>query len=540
MNQPGTNSLTRPAIFSLPDQANRDYLISHLQHEYSCEIEPVICMERIYYDSFDWRLYLHNLCLYRDQSRNSSRYVLQSNSNHAVIVIQEMNSTAVFIEDFAPGPIRNKLSPILEMRALLPLVSIHQEIIPVRILNKAKKTIVQLRLDHNRIRKPASSKPETKTVRFDDFHISVMPMRGYPKQALEICHALEKIPGLLPGRDDLFDWSMRSMERVPGDYSSKLNIQLDAQDRTYRVLQRILKNLYHTMQLNEAGVISNIDTEFLHDYRVAVRKTRSALSQIKHVLPERQVEKFRKAFSWLGTITNPCRDLDVHLLKYDEYVAILPEGMRNDLEPLKLFLQHQRKREYAKLKKSLSSPRYRQFKKSWSAFLDSDLSTAKSATNAEKPVKTIARKTLWRAYNRVLKQGALIESVSPATQYHELRKTCKKLRYLLDFFASLIPQNEIGSLIKTLKLLQDNLGDFQNLQIHTESLKSFTEKMQKKEKVSSVTLAAMNALTENFDRNKIEVRDQFSKLYRIFRNRKNQGLFNSLFSPDEKKQRTER
>ena len=36
---------------------------------------------------------------------------------------------------------------------------------------------------------------------------------------------------------------------------------------------------------NEPGLRANLDTEFLHDFRVAVRRTRSLLGQIRHVFP---------------------------------------------------------------------------------------------------------------------------------------------------------------------------------------------------------------------------------------------------------------
>ena len=40
-----------------------------------------------------------------------------------------------------------------------------------------------------------------------------------------------------------------------------------------------------TLRINEDGVRKDLDSEFLHDFRVAVRRTRSALSQIKGVFP---------------------------------------------------------------------------------------------------------------------------------------------------------------------------------------------------------------------------------------------------------------
>lgn len=522
------NTASSPTEFRLPDDGNRNALLDHIQQSTACEIEPAQRLSRIYYDTFDWRLYQANLYLYRDKSRKFSRYALQSRTNGTLVAILDIKDTAVFAHNFAPGPLREKLLPLLEMRALLPLATIQREVIPVRILNKTNKTIVQLMLEHNRIRKPKASQHK-----LDDFRICVLPMRGYWKHAGEARMMLEQISGLTQAHEDLFDLAMQSMGQVPGSYTSKLSIPLNPQERADKALQIILKNLYHTMRINEPGLKSNIDSEFLHDYRVAVRRTRSALSQIKHVLPLKQVEKFKKEFSWLGTITSPPRDLDVHLLNFDEYARSLPESMRSDLDPLRNFLLNLRDHEYEKLKKNLSSSHYRKFRKNWATFLASDLSTRIPAEHSDKPIAWVARKYTWRTYNRVLKQGDMLEATSPAPQFHELRKTCKKLRYLMEFFASLYPEKEIRSLIKTLKSLQENLGDFQDLDIHAQSMRKFAEQMLKKEHASSKTLMAMGALAENLERQKMEVHEKFSVVYRTFREKKNQNLFESLFKPVE-------
>ncbi|MFC1662475.1 CHAD domain-containing protein, partial [Gemmatimonadota bacterium] len=39
------------------------------------------------------------------------------------------------------------------------------------------------------------------------------------------------------------------------------------------------------MRANEVGMLKNLDSEFLHDFRVAVRRTRSGLTQLKGVFP---------------------------------------------------------------------------------------------------------------------------------------------------------------------------------------------------------------------------------------------------------------
>ncbi|MFT5083589.1 MAG: CHAD domain-containing protein [Lentisphaeria bacterium] len=193
------------------------------------------------------------------------------------------------------------------------------------------------------------------------------------------------------------------------------------------------------------------------------------------MLPQRQVDKFSKVFLWLGTITSECRDLDVHLLNSDSYAMDLSQDQCVYLQPLKQLLQQRRRESHQALKKALSSPRYSRFMKSWRTFLDSDLSAGTVGKNAHRSIATLSRKTIWRVYRRVLEQGDRIGLASPAEQYHELRKTCKKLRYLLDFFSSLIPQEDSRSLIRSLKTIQNELGSFHDLQVHSQTIATIAE-----------------------------------------------------------------
>ena len=67
----------------------------------------------------------------------------------------------------------------------------------------------------------------------------------------------------------------------------------------------VLLHLLSAMRANEEGTLRDLDTEFLHDFRVAVRRTRSALSQIKDVLPAEIEERYRAEFGWLDRSPAP-------------------------------------------------------------------------------------------------------------------------------------------------------------------------------------------------------------------------------------------
>ena len=82
-------------------------------------------------------------------------------------------------------------------------------------------------------------------------------------------------------------------------------------------IAEMLTGFTAAIEENVPGTIASIDTEFLHDLRVAVRRTRSILKLVGDVLPDGLAERFAPEFKWLGDLTTPVRDLDVYLLELD-------------------------------------------------------------------------------------------------------------------------------------------------------------------------------------------------------------------------------
>ena len=232
--------------------------------------------------------------------------------------------------------------------------------------------------------------------------------------------------GLAPV-EDLMLAALTALGQQPGDYSSKMTLELDPEGRAVTATKNILRTLLSTMELNEAGTLADLDSEFLHDFRVAVRRTRSALSQIKGVIPAEPLAYFQQEFAWLGQLTGPTRDMDVYLLKFEDYRNSLPESIGNDLEPLHEFLYAQQKKEQQALAKALKSARYRKLIKAWRTFLEAPLPRAVALPpNASRPTKELANERIWKVYRRVLKEGRAIGPETPAEFLHDLRKNLQE------------------------------------------------------------------------------------------------------------------
>jgi CHAD domain-containing protein len=289
------------------------------------------------------------------------------------------------------------------------------------------------------------------------------------------------------------------------------------------------------MKANEAGIKADVDTEFLHDYRIAIRRTRSALSQIRNVFPVEATEHFKKEFRTLGQLTNELRDLDVYLLSEDKFEARLPEAMREDIVPLFDFLRILREQALEEVIDSLSSSESKRVLREWEEYLNEPISKKRAAKNGAIPIVELARKRIYKRYRRVIKNGDYILTHTKDELLHALRIECKKLRYLMEFFTSLFPRKKMTRLIRQLKKLQDNLGDFNDLSVQQEYLMHMAEELPIDDPRSRKALVATGYLVENLGNRQKAVKADFAKTFTNFASPANQKSFRRLFAKKGKK-----
>jgi CHAD domain-containing protein len=329
---------------------------------------------------------------------------------------------------------------------------------------------------------------------------------------------------------DEFLAGLRSVGIPPGSYSAKLSIFLQPAMPARQAARVILEHLHWTVRQNEQGIIADIDTEFLHDFRVAVRRTRSALGQIKGVFPAELLPPFKKDFASWGKLTNRMRDLDVFILKEKEYRNLLPLHLRPGLDALFEALRAERREEHAKLVQTLKGDSYRESKNRWSTFLVAVARNQLAPTaNSEEPTVDLARRFIKKSYRRVMKLGQKINASSPQEDFHQLRIRCKQLRYLLEFFASVFPTEDVARFVKQLKKLQDNLGDYNDLHVQQSNLTKYLASIEPQSPDAILKAASIGGLISRLNQQQREVCDSFARTFQGFSQPGNVVLFKKLF-----------
>jgi CHAD domain-containing protein len=298
--------------------------------------------------------------------------------------------------------------------------------------------------------------------------------------------------------------------------SSKLRVTLDPADRADAAAVTILRRLLAIVELNLPGTLADVDSEFLHDLRVAVRRSRALQRELRGVFAPEPLRVFRDGFRELQAITGPTRDLDVQLLEFGELAAGLGDGAAADVAPLHQLLELRLVAERNTMVRALRSKRTRALLDNWGDFLDGLVAAPEAdRPDAARPVADVAAERIGKVYRRMVKMGRAIDDDSPHEALHELRKKGKELRYLLEFFSSLYPAGVVKPMVATLKGLQDVLGRFQDREVQADLLRALGDDIAAMEG-GAAALMAMGVLVERLTEQQEHARAEFAASFEQF------------------------
>jgi CHAD domain-containing protein len=479
-------------------------------------------VRRSYLDTFDWKLYRAGVVLVAHTESRCTTLIVSGDSNPADLR-SPVESIPAFGADLPSGRLRDSIAPQSGIRRLLPVVQVSASRERFRVLDKRQKTVARIELEKRTASTSTGQRRNLPAL------LRVVSLKGYRREFEAVNRGLRRLGDVEAVESDEQTEALGAFGRQPGDYSSKFQLDLVGEAAGAGEVRRILGALLDTLEANLDGLRRDLDIEFLHDFRVSVRRTRTVLSQIKGVIPKEVLDRFKPEFSWLGRITGPTRDLDVYLLKMKDYRASLPSSVSGDLEPLQQFLEAHRSQALARLLVDLESKRFNDLVRNWRQFVKQSVRADEGTGGSELSTLELARKEIKKAYKRLLKKGRAIGAETPPEALHRLRIDGKKLRYLLEFFRSLYDKREIEDLIGALKRLQDNLGDFNDFGVQQGMLSVFGQQMVDEKIHSAAALMAMGRLVDKLEHGEAAERARFAERFAEFDSRKNRRRYEKLF-----------
>lgn len=470
-------------------------------------------IRRTYLDSFDGRLASRGIQAFWEAGKRAGCLVIEWEDGGASR-FDGLDAPPRFVADVGGKPLR-RVAELLDERALLPWAECRGERIDFVLGDDAASP-------------DTPTRPRLEALTFIASDGSSCPLlRALPAEDNPHDEATRELLARLQGATEFAPEPGGSLAALLADRQFPLtwtprppSEPVTAASHAHRAVRTILQSIAATLEANTQGTIEQWDSEFLHDFRVALRRTRSVLGAYRSVLPPTRAARFQARFRTLGQLSGAARDLDLLERRFDALAATLRSHSPSALAPLRAALRHEGIQAHERLNRYLQSPAYRGLLAGWDRFLASKRRLPGSASESLGQVTQIR---LEKSLARLVKLIRKVRRAAPPEALHEIRKRAKKLRYLLEIGSQFDLAGSPGALSKDLKSLQNALGEYQDTQAQLDLLRRTANRLNRL-KTPTETLLASGALLETLavrerdcQRAAIKRCRDFAKIYSVKR-----------------------
>lgn len=243
-------------------------------------------------------------------------------------------------------------------------------------------------------------------------------------------------------------------------------IELEASATCQQAFRAVGENCLRQIVANEPGVCAG-EVEALHQMRVGLRRLRAAIAIFSKVIADTERDRIKGELKWITTELGPARDLDVFAADVLKPMGKARAETKSLAETRRVF-DLNRAKAYEMAVGAVRSDRFRNLLLDIAEWIEVGPWTVDAALSEgrERPVTEHAAKWLARMRKRIRKKGANLRALEIAER-HKLRIKAKNLRYAIEFFAGILPNDTTAkrreAALASLRELQDSLGGLNDL-----------------------------------------------------------------------------
>ncbi|MCA8271484.1 CHAD domain-containing protein [Burkholderia sp. AU30280] len=206
---------------------------------------------------------------------------------------------------------------------------------------------------------------------------------------------------------------------------------------------------------NEGGVLEHDDPEFVHQMRVALRRLRTLMRFFPLFADRQWRDTLGVDLHWLASLLGTVRDWDVFATE-SLPALIAADGGDGEWNGTLDAARAQCAAARVELRQALHSARYARLTLGWLEWL-SALALPAAEDGDAPSLRRHATKRVRRLFGHLYASPSLT-SLDTAAR-HQVRIEAKRLRYALEFFASLASRRTRTETVKTLTRVQSVLGE---------------------------------------------------------------------------------
>ncbi len=204
---------------------------------------------------------------------------------------------------------------------------------------------------------------------------------------------------------------------------------------------------------NRTVVLETDQAEGAHQLRVGLTRLRAAHRALKPLLDTPAFHRLEDDARAIARAVGELRDADVLIEDiYAPVAGAVPD--QQGIEALHRALQSHRAPKQESARQCLQGEQWSRLLLSlalWPAMLETNPSLQHQS------IDDYAKQALKRRWKKVSKSGRAIERLE-LEEKHAMRRSLKKLRYMIEFFAPIFPSKDVKPFVRQLKALQDVFG----------------------------------------------------------------------------------
>ena len=238
-------------------------------------------------------------------------------------------------------------------------------------------------------------------------------------------------------------------------------------DRTHQdVARRIVGHGVHQVLANVKGAALGEDLEYVHQARVALRRTRSALRVLG--VARSEDDPIARDLRWMADCFGAVRDWDVLLTQSLPLLRkATGDGQQAQWDKLMQKAQQRRQRQQLRLRATLGSAAFAQATLRLLRWAEVPPSAAAANLTHQ------ARRAIERGHERLAAAARDLVKLPPQGR-HRLRILAKRQRYALELLAPLLDDGAPARTLKQLSRLQQLLGEINDVYVAVSILPSLT------------------------------------------------------------------